>query len=114
MAVFENWLKTSRFNYKTAEQKQVDLLQKGIQNSGDFDKIKGNLSEIKKVVDAQANAQLKKDISQIKEELELEILGRYYYQKAMKFVSFEKDEDIQEALRLFKNPEKYKSILAGK
>ncbi|MFN8430780.1 MAG: S41 family peptidase [Spirosomataceae bacterium] len=114
MAAFENWLKTSRFNYKTAEQKQVDLLQKGIQTSGDFDKIKGNLSEIKKVVDAQANAQLKKDIGQIKEELELEILGRYYYQKAMKFVSFEKDEDIQEALRLFKNPEKYKSILAGK
>lgn len=32
----------------------------------------------------------------------------------MKFVSFEKDQDIQEALKLFANPQKYKSILAGK
>lgn len=114
VTAFENWLKASKFKYQTAEQKQLELLQKSTQTSGDFDKIKTNLSEIKKIVDAQANAQLKKDMSQIKEQLEMEILGRFYYQKAMKFVSFEKDEDIQEALRLFKNSEKYKSILAGK
>ncbi|MBK9934471.1 MAG: S41 family peptidase [Cytophagaceae bacterium] len=114
VTAFENWLKTSKLKYQTSEQKQLELLQKSTQTSGDFDKIKTNLSEIKKIVDAQANAQLQKDMSQIKEQLEMEILGRFYYQKAMKFVSFEKDEDIQEALRLFKNPEKYKSILAGK
>jgi carboxyl-terminal processing protease len=32
----------------------------------------------------------------------------------MKFVSFEKDEEVQQALLLFKDMNKYKSILAGK
>jgi carboxyl-terminal processing protease len=46
--------------------------------------------------------------------LELEILNRFYYQKAMKFVAFEKDEDIQSALKLFSDMNAYKAILEGK
>ena len=76
--------------------------------------MKTNLDEIKKLADANAAGLTKKYREQIRENLELEILSRYYYQKAMKFVAFEKDQDIQEALRLFANPTKFKSILSGK
>lgn len=51
---------------------------------------------------------------EIKNELELEILSRYHYDKVMKFVSFEKDPEVQEALKLFADPARYSKILSGK
>jgi carboxyl-terminal processing protease len=76
--------------------------------------MKSSLDELKKVADQNTQSLVMKNWEQIKESLEIEILSRYYYQKAMKFVAFEKDKDIQEAMKLFANPQKYKSILAGK
>lgn len=113
MLEFEQWLQKSRFNYKTSEQKNIEDLLKSSEFSNDSDS-KKRLEELKKVVDRKALELVKRDREIIREALELEILGRYHYQKAMKFVSFEKDEDIQEALNLFKNQVKYKSILSGK
>lgn len=51
---------------------------------------------------------------QIKRELALEILSRYHYDKVMKFVSFEKDQEVQTALELFKDMPRYNQILKGK
>lgn len=111
---FDEWLKTQKFVYETADQKAIAALIKSSKESGDYTKMKSNLDDLRKVADVNTQGLVKKNWEQIKEALELEILSRYYYQKAMKFVSFEKDKDIQEALRLFGNPQKYKSILAGK
>lgn len=114
MGEFETWLKNQKFVYETADQKAIDALIKSSKESGDFAKMKSNLDDLKKVADLNTQGLVKKNWEQIKEALELEILSRYYYQKAMKFVAFEKDKDIQEALKLFGNPQKYKSLLAGK
>jgi carboxyl-terminal processing protease len=114
MNEFEGWLKTQKFVYETADQKAIEALIKSSKESGDYAKMKTNLDDLRKVADSNTQGMVKKNWEQIKEALELEILSRYYYQKAMKFVAFEKDKDIQEALKLFGNPQKYKSILAGK
>ncbi|MCP9754574.1 S41 family peptidase [Lacihabitans sp. CCS-44] len=114
MGEFESWLKNQKFVYETADQKAIDALIKSSKESGDYTKMKSNLDDLKKVADLNTQGLVKKNWEQIKEALELEILSRYYYQKAMKFVAFEKDKDIQEALKLFGNPQKYKSLLAGK
>lgn len=114
MGEFESWLKNQKFVYETADQKAIDALIKSSKESGDYSKMKSSLDDLKKVADLNTQGLVKKNWEQIKEALELEILSRYYYQKAMKFVAFEKDKDIQEALKLFGNPQKYKSLLAGK
>jgi len=111
---FENWLKSQKYNYLTTDQKAIEALIKSSKESGEHSKMKSHLDELKKVADQNTQGLVKKNWEEIKEALELEILSRYYYQKAMKFVSFEKDQDIQEAIKLFANPQKYKSILAGK
>ena len=114
MESFESWLKTQKINYLTPDQKSIDALIKTSKESGEYSKMKVNLEEIKKIADVNASGLSAKYKEQLRENLELEILSRYYYQKAMKFVAFEKDQDIQEALRLFSNPQKFKSILSGK
>ncbi len=114
MLDFENWLASQSFDFKTANQVAIEGLVKSAKLSGDYIKMKNQLEEVKKIADFGYDRLVKTNAKQIKEQLELEILSRYYYQKAMKFVSFEKDEDIQEALKLFSDMNKYKSILARK
>ncbi|MCP9770340.1 S41 family peptidase [Lacihabitans sp. LS3-19] len=111
---FESWLKTQSFSYLTSDQKSIETLVKTSKASGEYGAMEASIIALKKVADAKSSGLVKKNWSEIKEALALEILSRYYYQKAMKFVAFDKDQDIQEALRLFKDPAKYKSILAGK
>jgi len=114
LAKFESWLRTQSFDYLTSNQKSIEMLEKTSKESGDYEAMKVSIDALKKVADAKSLGLVKKNWTEIKEALALEILSRYYYQKAMKFVAFDKDQDIQEALRLFKDPNKYKSILARK
>jgi carboxyl-terminal processing protease len=114
MNEFDAWYNAQPNKYKTGNQKAVEELEKVSKKEGEYEAMKGKIAELNKIADASASKLTVKYRSEIKEQLELEILSKFYYQKAMKFVSFEKDEEVQQALLLFKDMNKYKSILAGK
>lgn len=105
---FEVWLKKQNFNFKTAEQKAIDDL---VSKSLNVNAIKSQISQLNKIAETNAEKLGEQNASEVRSLLELEILSRYHYQKAMKFVAFERDKDIQEALKLFKEPSKYKALL---
>jgi carboxyl-terminal processing protease len=114
MNEFDAWYNAQPNKFKTSNQKAVEELEKVSKKEGEYDAMRSKIAELTKITDASASKLTTKYRSEIKEQLELEILSRFYYQKAMKFVSFEKDEEVQQALLLFKDMNKYKSILAGK
>jgi carboxyl-terminal processing protease len=111
---FEKWLALQNYNFKTEDQLAIDNLIKTSKSSGEYTKMKNQLDDLKKIADLSTSNLVKKYKSEISEQIELEILSRYYYQKAMKFVSFEKDEDIKAALKLFGDMPRYNKILSGK
>jgi len=53
----------------------------------------------------------RKDIQQM---LELDIISAYYYQRGYLEAGLSYDKQLQEAERLLKNPEEYRSVLAPK
>ncbi len=105
---FENWLGKQKVDFETAEQKAIRQLRAEAEEPG---KSKGPLEQLSKIADSNAGTLLQKHAEEIRNLLELEILSRYHYQKAMKFVAFERDRDIQEALKVFASPVRYKSLL---
>jgi carboxyl-terminal processing protease len=105
---FKSWLGKQDFAFETAEQIAIKQLQKEAEEPA---KMKGALDQLMKVAAANAEQLLDKNAEEVRNLLELEILSRYHYQKAMKFVAFERDKDIQEALKVFSSPERYKSLL---
>jgi carboxyl-terminal processing protease len=105
---FKSWLGKQDFAFETAEQIAIKQLQKEAEDPA---KMKGALDQLMKVAAANAEQLLDKNAEEVRNLLELEILSRYHYQKAMKFVAFERDKDIQEALKVFSSPERYKSLL---
>ncbi len=111
---FIAWLKAQKFNYESPEEKSLDILEATAKKENSYDDLKQELLALKLKVEQSKSKELLKYKDEIKEQLENEILSRYYYQKAMKFVSFERDKEVQEALKLFKNMPKYYEFLKAK
>jgi carboxyl-terminal processing protease len=110
---FTTWLKTKDFTYSTSMEKSLDNLEASAKKENSLDAVQENLKSLRDKISQSKQQDLVKNKADIKEQLEAEILSRYYYQKAMKFVSFERDKEVQEALKLFKDIPKYQSILKG-
>lgn len=108
---FADWLVKQDFTYKTPEQKAIDELEAKAENAS---AMRSSLEQLNKVANANAAKLLSLNTDEVRNLLELEILSRYHYQKAMKFAAFDRDKDVQEALKVLDNPEKYKSILKKK
>jgi carboxyl-terminal processing protease len=111
---FENWLKTQKNTFKTQEQKHLDNLEKAAKESGEWAKMKNATQDLQKVAEQNLATLSRKYRDEIKRELEKEILGRYYYQKVMKFAALDKDIDIQKAMEVLNNPSKYSALLKNK
>ncbi|GAB3520295.1 S41 family peptidase [Emticicia fontis] len=110
---FTNWLKARSFTYSTSMEKSLDNLEASAKKENSLDAVQENLKSLREKINQSKQQDLIKNKADIKEQLEAEILSRYYYQKAMKFVSFERDKEVQEALKLFKDMPKYQTILKG-
>lgn len=108
---FEEWLSKQKLNYKTPEQLAIEELSKKAENPN---AMKSQLNQLQKIASENSEKLLSQNANEVRSLLELEILSRYHYQKAMKFASFDRDKDIQAALKLFKNPSEYKAILKQK
>lgn len=110
---FIAWLKTRDFTYSTSMEKSIDNLEASAKKENSLDAVQESLKSLREKINQSKQQDLVKHKADIKEQLEAEILSRYYYQKAMKFVSFERDKEVQEALVLFKDMPRYQAILKG-
>ncbi|UTA67234.1 MULTISPECIES: S41 family peptidase [Emticicia] len=110
---FTNWLKTRNFTYATSMEKSLDNLEASARKENSLDAVQESLKLLREKINQTKQQDLIKYKADIKEQLEAEILSRYYYQKAMKFVSFDRDKEVQEAIKLFKDMPRYQSILKG-
>jgi len=110
---FTNWLKTRNFTYSTSMEKSLDNLEASAKKENSLDAVQESLRSLREKINHTKQQDLLKHKADIKEQLEAEILSRYYYQKAMKFVSFDRDKEVQEALKLLKDTPKYQGILKG-
>jgi len=102
------------FTYKTASEEKFEELKKTAEREKYFTGAESEFAALLKKL--QPNKE--DDLMRFKDEhidfLELEIVGRYYYQNGKIEHSLRADEEIQEALTLFSDPARYSSILSGK
>ena len=110
---FTNWLKTRNFTYATSMEKSLDNLEASAKKENSLDAVQESLKSLRDKINQTKQQDLLKHKADIKEQLEAEILSRYYYQKAMKFASFDRDKEVQEAIKLLKDMPKYQGILKG-
>ena len=110
---FASWLKSKDFTYSTGMERNLDNLEASAKKENSLDLVQEHVKSLRDKINQGKQQDLIKNKEDIKEQLEAEILSRYYYQKAMKFVAFDRDKEVQEALKLFKDLPRYNAILKG-
>ncbi len=110
---FKQYIAGKEYDYSTASEKALEEFRKKAEAEQYFDAVKTQYESLKQNLSHDKQADIDKNKAEIVELLEEEIARRYYFQKARYEASFKGDEDIQEALSLFAEPQRYSSILKG-
>ena len=110
---FLAWLKASSFSYSTELELQVKDVEEEAKQSKDED-VLASIKALKEKVTQSKNADLVRYKAQIIQALEQEI-GFHYSQFPGRFgVSFDTDEELQQAVKVLADPSLYKSFLSPK
>jgi carboxyl-terminal processing protease len=111
---FLAFVKKSDFTYYNDADDALGELELLASNDKAYASLGSSLVPIRQLINQKNSSDYQTYKEEIKDEIALEILSRYHYDKAMKFVSFDKDQEIQEALKLFQDMKRYNAILKGK
>ncbi len=112
-ADFVKYLDGKDYDYNTKIESDLEALTENSKKEKYYDGIKEQIDQLKMKINHNKESDLQKFRPEIAEVLESEIISRYYLQKGTIEASFDNDEDIKEALKIFKDETKYRSLLSG-
>ena len=113
-ADFKNRVIKSGFTYDPVSKKQLAELVKTAKFEGYYDDAKHTFDELEKQLNHNVATDLDKHERVLRQVLESEIIGAYYYQRGTIEAGLNYDKQVKEAIRLLKNQEEYKNILKPK
>ncbi|GAB3942910.1 S41 family peptidase [Spirosoma harenae] len=113
-ADFTKWVADKEYDYTTQVEKDLGTLEASAKKEKYFDQIQDQLKSLKTKMSHSKDADLNTFKPELKTLLEQEIAGHYYLQKGIKESSFATDPEMKAALDLFKDMNRYTSILKGK
>ena len=104
----------SGFTYDPVSKKQLAELVKTAKLEGYYDDAKTAFDELEKKLNHDVAFALDRHEQVIRQIVEQEIIAAYYYQSGAIEAGLGYDKQLKEAIRLLKNPEEYKKLLAPK
>jgi len=110
---FKKFVEEKDIDYSTSTEKELEDLKKRAEEEKYFEAIKGAYDTMKQSLKRDKQADVEKNKEEIINLIEEEIVKRYYFQKGRTETSFNHDEDILEAMKLFAEPNQYQKILQG-
>lgn len=108
---FVAWLSNHNYDYTTRLENAIIKLEENSTQDPMIDKIKDKLEVLKKEVAHNKEKDLQTHKVEIKNLLEEEIVGRYYFTKGEIACSIQHDADVSRAITVLNNPAKYNSLL---
>jgi carboxyl-terminal processing protease len=111
---FVKWLGDKEYDYTTKSEELLDKLKTTAEGEKYFDGVSKEFQALKDRMIHDKKADLYKFKGEIKEFLEGEIVGRYYYQKGKIEASFKYDTEITEGVKILYDKPTYTTILTGK
>ena len=109
---FETFVSSKEVDYETSSEKAIGDLEKKAKKDKYFDAIKVELENVRSKISVDKKNDLYKYKGEIIRLLEREIVSRYYLQKGRIELGLKKDDEIKEAVALFNNPARYKTLLS--
>lgn len=111
---FKEELKAKNFTYDRESLKLLNKLKELAKFEGYLDDAEETINTLEKLLEHNIDKDLENFKEEIKSELEMEIIERYYYKKGLMSRGVEEDKCIGKAIEILKNPTQYKQILSPK
>lgn len=108
---FKTFLKDKKYDYSTSTEKALKLLREAAKEDKCISSIEEDIAALEKKVVTDKSIDLDKNRDEISELLKSEILSRYYYEKGRIEGGLKTDPEVNEAVKILKDNEKYKSLL---
>lgn len=108
---FVTYLQGKNISYSTNAERALGDLTKKVKEEKHYDDIKPELDAIKRKVAANKTNDLQRFKPEIREMLEEEIASRYYYEKGRTEAGFDDDPNIQAAVAVLNDPNRYAALL---
>ena len=110
---FTSWLKGKDYDYTTKVEKTIETLTKYAKSEKYFDSIKAEIEDLELKVMHDKEHDLKEYSEEIKSALEVEIAEQYYLMKGNYEVSFDDDLQVQSAVEILHDTERYNKLLSA-
>ncbi len=111
---FKKYVLENDFQFVSQSEQELENFKKKAVEEKYFDAVQTAYEQIKKQLAQNKSQELAQNKSEIAALLTEEIVKRYYFQNGRTEASFQFDTEIQEALKLFANPQQMQDILAVK
>jgi carboxyl-terminal processing protease len=111
---FISYLSDKDYTYKTITEKTLESFKEEAEKEGYFQELSNEYAVLLDKMLANKNNDLKKSKEDIKQILTMEIMSRYYYQKGRIKASIKFDKEVEKAIEILQNIEKYNNILSKK
>ncbi len=110
-ADFKKWLLGRDFNYDTRVERETQDLIEIAKEEKKYTQLKSYFDKLEMATKPNKESDLETFKEEIVMLLEQEIAGRYFYERGIIESTFGKDPDVQAAVTVLNDPEKYQSIL---
>jgi len=110
---FTTYLGNKEYTYKTQTEKALENFKKESTEEDYFSELFDNYELLSEKVQQHKKDDLQKNKKDIKEILTTEIVSRYYYQKGRIKSSLNFDIEVEKAIEILQDKEKYNQILAN-
>ncbi|MBL0024492.1 MAG: hypothetical protein IPO98_05470 [Saprospiraceae bacterium] len=111
--VFTDFIKKKGFKYEIPAEKYLSDAKNELEKSASKDII-DEIQRVQSKITALKNSELVKAKEQIIDEIEKEIITRYYYQKGKVQQTLDDDTEIKEAISVLRDSNRYKTLLSSK
>jgi carboxyl-terminal processing protease len=109
---FITWLDDKDYDYTTRVEKTLDDLIKLSKEEKFNGMVEETITELKKEIKHNKEKDLLKFQDEIRATLEEDIVSRYYLSKGLLEASFDDDPQLQEAIRVLNDSDRYNQLLA--
>jgi len=108
---FLAFLKDKEYTYNTQTEESLTKLEKTAKDDKYYAALEADFKDMETKLKQDKGEDVNKYKDDIKDILQGEIASRYYYEAGRIQASFGKDQDVQEAVRLFNNQDEFHKIL---
>ncbi len=110
---FSEFLQGKQWDYTTESEEKLEKLIEVAKEEDYYAQAESTLNELEKKMAHDKQQDLKRYENSIKERLEQEIAGRYYYQKGQIRAGLEEDKQLEKAVEISIDTNLYQDIIQG-